>query len=193
MTYNIKYCFITLLIVLCIYRIYSEYRRYILRYLLKHVATELNKTNIKYWIDFGTLLGIYREHDIILYDNDVDICVEYDDNLAIHMEKIKHMLQPKNIKIKRQSWDAYRAFYGILPETIHCDIYINYRNNKDNIYKGATGKTSNIPIDLIGNPTKKLSYQNVPLNTPENIVDTLIWRYGEDFMTPKIFYKGRNP
>ena len=39
------------------------------------VIQALNETDITYWVDFGTLLGIHREGDIILLDNDADICI----------------------------------------------------------------------------------------------------------------------
>ena len=36
------------------------------------------KNNIKYWATAGTLLGVARHNDILAHDNDIDICVHYD-------------------------------------------------------------------------------------------------------------------
>jgi phosphorylcholine metabolism protein LicD len=35
----------------------------------------LDRLGVEYWADFGTLLGMYREKDIIKHDNDVDVVV----------------------------------------------------------------------------------------------------------------------
>jgi phosphorylcholine metabolism protein LicD len=59
----------------------------------KDIILILNKYNINYWVDFGTLLGIIRENDIILYDNDVDICLvdtpELHEKMNLAKEDIK--------------------------------------------------------------------------------------------------------
>jgi len=34
---------------------------------------------VSWWIDFGTLLGVHREGDLIPYDNDVDVCLLWGD------------------------------------------------------------------------------------------------------------------
>lgn len=54
---------------------YQQVRRRLLRRLLQEVCPLLDAAGIPYWADFGTLLGMYREKDLILYDNDADIVV----------------------------------------------------------------------------------------------------------------------
>ena len=44
----------------------------------------LEKNNIKYWLDFGTLLGAFREGKIIEHDYDVDIGILHKD-----LEKVR--------------------------------------------------------------------------------------------------------
>ena len=39
------------------------------------VAPVLDEAGAAYWLDFGTLLGIHRQQDLIPYDNDVDLVV----------------------------------------------------------------------------------------------------------------------
>ena len=46
-----------------------------LRNLLIKTVPILNNNNIEYWIDFGTLLGLHRDKDIIIGDTDCDICI----------------------------------------------------------------------------------------------------------------------
>lgn len=52
---------------------YQHLRRRYLRLLVRRVAPVLDKLGVQYWADFGTLLGMYREKDIIFYDNDADL------------------------------------------------------------------------------------------------------------------------
>lgn len=50
-------------------------RKRLLRKLLLGVCPILTELGAQYWADFGTLLGMHREHDIIVYDNDADVVV----------------------------------------------------------------------------------------------------------------------
>jgi phosphorylcholine metabolism protein LicD len=165
----------------------------ILKYLLINVTKVFNEEDIDYWIDFGTLLGIYRDNKIILYDNDIDICIINFDKDKINncQEKLKKMYI--NLEDEK-TWSAYRCYINIgifnsYKFGFFGDIYINRINNTD--YIGATGSNSNISKELIGTP-KEYNWEGHILKVPENIEETLKWRYGDDYMTPKIFFKGRN-
>lgn len=166
--------------------IFNIIRRKMLRNLALEVIESLNKENVDYWIDFGTLLGIIREDDIILGDNDVDIIVVESNELADKMKKVRRDLLSKNINVERMNWSAYRAY-----NPFACDMYINTRNDKDNMYIGATGETSNISYDLIGTP-KYITWRGVEVRVPEFIEKVLVYRYGENWKTPIPKNKGRN-
>ena len=76
--------------------------------LLKRTVTMLNELNIPYVIDYGTLLGAYREKGYIQGDDDVDVSVPYthtltlsnldNDLLSSHRLKMYHVI-PTNGKI----------------------------------------------------------------------------------------------
>ncbi len=56
--------------------------------LYRRVAAVLEKNNLPYWLDFGTLLGAVRHGGIIPWDDDVDICmIRSDYNKAIELMK----------------------------------------------------------------------------------------------------------
>jgi hypothetical protein len=46
------------------------------------VARILNKNQVKWFVDMGTLLGLVRDGDFIPWDNDIDIATLHDDLLA---------------------------------------------------------------------------------------------------------------
>ncbi|MCK4904525.1 MAG: LicD family protein, partial [Candidatus Marinimicrobia bacterium] len=52
--------------------------------MLLFTIDQLQKRNIPFWLDAGTLLGIYRDGDLISWDYDADISIpaEYSDKVA---------------------------------------------------------------------------------------------------------------
>ncbi|WP_412972744.1 LicD family protein [Glaciecola sp. MF2-115] len=55
----------------------------------------LNKTNIRYYVDAGTLLGIVRDGDLIPWDDDLDIALHADDlaELAVQLPDVLEAMQ----------------------------------------------------------------------------------------------------
>lgn len=180
---------LTIIVILIIMIIIFNIITHIIRYILRNMAIDLFKTmnenDVTYWADFGTLLGIYREGDIIFGDNDVDVCIIDNEKTHKKMSKVLETMSKKGYKTEKKSWSAYRIY----KYSLFCDIYIN-KIDKD-IYLGATGENSNIPVKFIGNP-QWFKWDNINVKVPERLVDTLIWRYGDDFMTPKYGFKGRD-
>ena len=182
-----KYLLLLLLIPLIIW-IYTKYQyttRQKLRILAVDVIPVLNKYNVEYWVDFGTLLGIIRENDIILGDEDVDIVLVDNPILKDQMSLVSIDLEKMGYKLKKEDWRAYRIFNGGL----YADLYINKMGEQE--YIGATGETSNIPYSLIGNP-QYIKWNGIDVRVPEHIHETLTFRHG-NWQVPKHGFKGRNP
>ena len=57
-------------------------RRERMRFVLRQVVSFLNDENATYWLDFGTLLGVIREGDIMVHDGDLDVSRRADDLAA---------------------------------------------------------------------------------------------------------------
>jgi phosphorylcholine metabolism protein LicD len=165
--------------------------RYTLRKMLPELIKSLNKYNVHYWIDFGTLLGIIREDDIIWLDNDIDICVVETDELHYKMKLVKEDLAKKGFDdFRKMDWSAYRLYKN---KFIHSDIYINNIDYNKGVFIGATGENSNIPIEYISSCKWIYSKKfDIPIKVPVKIHETLVWRYGQDYMTPKKKFKGRD-
>ena len=54
-------------------------------YMLDALFEVSNKYGIQIWLEFGTLLGAYREHDFITHDFDLDVGM-YKDDYSMHFE-----------------------------------------------------------------------------------------------------------
>ena len=50
----------------CFIYLFWIIKRCMLRYIAKHTIIALNLFQVDYWVDFGTLLGFYRENYVIL-------------------------------------------------------------------------------------------------------------------------------
>lgn len=177
---------IIFILILLLYLHVHEYtRRKILRYMAVNTVKIFNENNIDYYIDYGTLLGIYREKDIILDDNDVDICVFDTQEFHDKIPKMKKEFKNKNLVIEKQNWSAYRVYYP--PFRYFCDIYL-VRQEGD-IIKDAVTPKSDIPMSMVGNKSI-IKWEGVDVKCPEKIHDLLVFRYGEDYMIPKRGFKG---
>ena len=169
-------------------------RRNNLRYLFNTFIDEINNTDIEYWIDHGTLLGYFRDKDIICGDDDIDICILYKDN-----NKLKKLLNT----IKRKYPNLLVDSLCILPNTnchysitdkktgLTIDIYVFdlYKNNKI-LYK-STPLIRKIALQEEANynkedilPLKKVSFLNKKIYIPNKIETVLTKLYGKKYMTP---------
>lgn len=182
--------FISLVCFMCFMATRERYTQPELRDILTKVIEKFNQHDIKYWVDYGSLLGIIRENDIIKHDYDTDICI-FPDNPDIEQKLIKIVKElghPYYLEYNPWSVDTFRirkraGMYMFDPYT---DIYGTRKES--NMFIDATGK---IPTELIGK-TQKISWNGVSVTVPEKIHETLVWRYGENYMTPMIFKGSEN-
>ena len=152
------------------------------------ITTVFNDHDVYYWVDFGTLLGLHREGGVILGDNDIDICI-VDDSATHQLMKgpVTTRLTELGYRVTKETWSAYRVWKN----GIFADIYLTAYDG-DTI-KGATGPNSNIAKNLVGIPqTMYWKLGGVYVKVPEYVEEVLVWRYGDDFMTPRPGFKGRD-
>ena len=189
-----------------------------LRRLARAVLDALEAEDVPHWVDFGTLLGIVREDDIILGDNDVDICLleegpaAGDENEEAAAAAMDAKLERVADRLRVTLPDAYvvvRQWGGIsrvyLPPPDHgpfqsaatawcsprlfCDLYHN-RHDGD-WYRGAEGPNSDIPAALVGAGTARWPWRQSSVRVPQDVEGALVWRYGADWRVPRPGYKGR--
>lgn len=163
-------------------------------------SSELKKYDI--WLDFGTLLGYYRERDFINHDLDMDfgiIISNYADFLVVEKELLD------------KGFQRTKEFYF---DKNLVELSYNYKGlNVDFIlYKKDSNKISSDTIfymtNALGNPTRyevyhyelpfngveECNFKNTIVKIPGNVEEYLSNLYGEDFRVPNTNYNWKeNP
>lgn len=115
---------------------FELHRRRRLRRLAVALCAALDDEGAPYWLDFGTLLGVVREGDIILGDNDVDVCVaDGGAETDAMLRRVARRLAPRGYTLTLRRWSHLtRVHDGSL---FFADVYHNVRDGET--WRGATG------------------------------------------------------
>ena len=97
--------------------------------MLHDVTSEIEKANIPYWLEGGTLLGIIRENRILPWDNDMDISMD-----SIHKNKLLWVSMKLFFKGYRISIKHFKKNFGPFKKGEFRMIKI--RNFEPNFKKG---------------------------------------------------------
>lgn len=158
--------------------------------IIEYVHEVLNKTNKMFFVDAGTLIGIYRDGQLLKRDMDVDIgIVVKDQNDVIKIRqlmidngfylKIKFCIPRHGIIQDAFNYDGVRVDMCYFVEEANSDIcYVLYGDNR--IIKMTFSKIKQ---------TKKYKYKNQEVNIPENSDRYLEERYGKSWLKPDPFFK----
>lgn len=164
--------------------------------LLEKIDNILRSENIPYWLNYGTLLGAYRDGKFIPHDYDMDVALFYDD-----MPKVK------NLMLKNGMTLTYEVHFGgwEVPENVEYrfkyknafvdfDFYkledgIAYTFNPD-FCKGVEYKAGGrFPViaervsqDFCG--LSELMFLGRKYMVPSNTEEYIIANYGPNFRTP---------
>jgi len=144
----------------------------------------LNKHNIKYWLQDGTLLGYYREKDLISHDKDTDLGLMWSD-IADKKYIIKEILS-KGFKISKIKGYMKESLLLTFKRDGQTTDFFFYYNNGDKIYHCATGKNWEIytyeyePFEV-----KLVEFLGHWFYVPDDERKFIVTKYGPDWMTPK--------
>lgn len=168
--------------------------------LLKTASETLNKKDVFFWLDFGTLLGAYREHDFIKHDFDLDIAAFYKDH-----ELIKSSLCEAGFVLLREyisgdGLDGYEQTFEFKGVTI--DIFYYFIDNDKSMYCNTfsyfDGHYPNpdqfetvVQVKKVivpNNGFTKILFQGLEFNVPAKTEKYLAAHYGENFMIPNAHF-----
>ncbi|MBN6081960.1 phosphodiesterase [Aggregatibacter actinomycetemcomitans] len=156
---------------------------------------------IKIWLEFGTLLGYYRESNILQHDTDIDFGIEENnliEDFIQHLEKSGFKLLRKFVINSNLSYlNNFTAEYTIqYKENVSIDFFIfkNIKNKKICYCFDENNKNSyNVSyIEFDNFELEKTTFLNQEFYRPNNIQKHLTSYYGDDFMIPKSYsYENR--
>ena len=120
---------------------------------LKKVVSILEKYDIDYWLEFGTLLGLVREGRFIEHDSDIDIGVK-------NLEKIKKLEKEFN-KENLFFYDGWNLKDLDITNDLFCIEFAEFKKYNDKyafnwlVRRNIIAKLANTAIYLLkGNPHK---------------------------------------
>lgn len=167
--------------------------------LLYHVDDILTKAGIPYWLNYGTLLGAYRDNDFIPHDYDLDIGLM----MQYHQHVKSLLLSNGFIQVFEAhmgcSWDnpeivEYRFKYSDV--CIDFNFYIKQDNKvttydfvpiKDINYTPNPNKRLPILVEGVTSPLMGLttiSFKDRLFSVPANTEEYIVANYGPSWRTP---------
>jgi hypothetical protein len=173
---------------------------------LKEMVSLLEAHKIIYWIDFGTCLGAYRHGGIIPWDYDIDIGIFQEDHENV--KRILSTLNPEEYQV--QDWSSYARPKTLLKLFVKktknfIDIYHYKIDEKENsISYIFTYEDSPLPEswkkrDLQALkpfqyrqifPLKKAMFDGLTTWAPNQVVDFLHNKYGENLEPSMVWDEG---
>jgi len=166
---------------------------------LSRLDDTMNALQVSYWLEYGTLLGAYRDKAFLKHDIDIDIGLFLDDyslELPEYMARygftLKREILIDNGQYGREETYSYKG--------IDIDLfYFSFTDDKSKIYthdfKGEDGKSWTKTIEERGglivreryfnyHGLEKISFLQKEFPVPAQVDEHLASVYGEDFMIP---------
>lgn len=161
------------------------------------------KHNSNVWLEYGSMLGAYREHGFIPFDYDIDLGMYADEfTPELQREFFDAGFSIRRIFYQVRNLDENTKFiteYTLCYKGLLIDIFLNFRENgfrtaygyeehlgvekmERNIYGAQIFKIKDSPID-------EINFLGVKFGIPQNTEECLKFYYGDKFMTPIEGYK----
>lgn len=166
----------------------DRWRRRVLRRSLVDTCEILGARGIRYWADFGTLLGLVREGDLILGDKDVDLCLLAEELRAV--VALGPMFAARGYQLvlePRASGDLLRVLDRRSPW--HVDVF-PYRPDGETLVSPVNSPGEDVPFRLVA-ATTKLEWRGTTIVIPADSRALLVYRYGSQYLRPRRHDKGR--
>jgi len=163
-------------------------------------SSDLKGYNI--WLDFGTLLGYYRENDFISHDLDMDFGVQVSSFEEFEVIE-KYLINNGFNRTKEFYFNKNLVELSYSCKGLNVDFII-YNKENDRV----SSDTIFFMTNALGNPTryevyhyeipfsglKECDFKGMKVKVPDNTQEYLRTLYGEDFETPNTNYNWKeNP
>lgn len=180
--------------------------------LLKDTIDILNKNNIPYFLECGTLLGAYRHQDIIPWDDDLDICIRLEDHNKLlkcqdefkkeniyliegclgcwgepYKEVCKYLIKNGKYKTMKKPCKSTQYFATVERDGVKMDIFhiIPIHSNNVTVYS-RTGTNKLITEEEYKNmfPGVPCYFGDIKANCPNNTKTILCKEYNNNIKLP---------
>jgi len=165
--------------------------------LLERATTFLEKYNIPYWLEGGTLLGIIRENRLLPWDNDLDISIRSEDFDRLRRILPKFFYRGMIAKVREHKIDdppfqkgevrlikVYATKYLFFKSPLVLDIFV--KKKLDDQYYWVVGVKRRakkaVPARFYDELTT-VQFNNKTYSIPKLTDEYLTYRYG-DWRTP---------
>ncbi|KAL4433766.1 hypothetical protein ABPG75_000207 [Micractinium tetrahymenae] len=171
---------------------FHHMRRKYLRQLLFDLAAALNDRGLCYWLDFGSLLGIHRDGDLILHDNDIDVAI-LNPGWPELLAALRAALPQYSMRIVVPSDDPSTRFIRVYCPLGMADVFgatpaAGGKDGERLLVDCGHGACTEITRSSVL-PTGLMSWRGAKIAVPGDIPAVLEERYG-DWQTPKYMDKG---
>ena len=169
--------------------------------LLKYVTRGMYSRGIEYWLDFGGLLGVVREGDMIQGDDDMDICatmsefekaMEYFDEINDDPQGLYQVEQSTKYRVCGDYGGEALMLYHIRSRTPDSnvallDLFFFEEDGEGGLRSMWTHEDDTFVETIFPVQSLYVKRWGFSLNVPGKPRARLVEKYGEDFMTPKAY------
>jgi lipopolysaccharide cholinephosphotransferase len=154
--------------------------------ILKVLDRVFTKKDIKYWIDFGTLLGAERHGGIIPWDDDADVCVRVKDFAKI--DKLTEAFAKYGLVLTKrepQPWKLH--FPGQLHYCVDIFFIADVPNSPDGELTFHSTWAGHWYLSDV-EPRRRIWFGPIAVNAPRSAWRRLSEQYGPDCMEKAMFH-----
>lgn len=148
----------------------SPRKKQLLNKTLVFIANVLNSLNVKWFIGYGTLLGIVRSQSCIYNDDDIDIICSYKNYTTLIHLGIQYdfnvLIYPRVVRFENSMFSPIDFYCADIEDG-------NFNDKHENV------------IWTNCYPLIRKKWHNTILNLPNDYETKLARRYGDDWKTPK--------
>jgi hypothetical protein len=167
--------------------IVDAHRRAALRRIVTDVCRTFAEHEIDYWCDFGTLLGFYREGDIINGDKDADLSIIESERPKVIA--LAGVLRDRGYDLTDRGGRARKLIRIYESKTrYYLDVY-PYAPDGAMLRSILASPEEDIPARLVARRVSA-PFLGASVRVPEDVPAVLQYRYGSEFRTPRRGDKG---
>ncbi len=170
--------------------------------LLEDVIESFDKHGVRYWLDFGTLLGIVRENRLLPWDTDMDMSIFAQDREKVrdivlpeinakHYRTYTRLFKKEDAILAKGDIQAFRVRnyrWKLLRGLVKIDIFVMYQH-QDYYYWYELGAKHRLPVSLLSD-FSTVEFNGKTYSKPSDHDAYLTHHYG-DWRTPNPHFHAR--